>query len=663
MKLTNAFRGFGMAAFAFFIGRAFIMGINPFAVGFLAAVCLYKESAWLVFAALMAGMSFGTITVAVAKYGVVFVIIMAVLKIKNSIFFRNKTLLAAFIVSSMIFLVDLTAGYIQYGNVEIIKSLVEASLTFSSTVIFHKGIVSIKEDHLKIAYDNEAALSVLALSATVLLGMPDNVKGIVFAQSFALFMLVFMLYKFGLGMGLLWAAVSSAVCFKDMSDMQYLTAWMIVTALTYIIVLFLDVGRLWFAIIFLTIYYLAGIGYYEMLLSLDSQKAVLSAILIFILAPNSMMLRLDDRQKIKDSGNSSEWGRLVIERVNKLADAFKRIEYTFSGESGTGIGFGDVGEIIEQFTNQIDSRVPINKTIEAGIIEELSARAVMIKDIFLVKNPDDRYEVYINARVGRGSLVTADTVKKIVEDKMKVKLVLKDESRSIVSRNYDIICMVEKPDFTCKTAVRRLSRYDEDVCGDNFYVGDLQDGQKLLLIADGMGNGEKAARDSENLIDSLEELLSAGFDKDMSIKVVNSYLAKKNKGESFSTLDMLLVDLYSGCGRLYKQGAATTFIKRGDWIELIKSTSLPVGIVEEAVCEKCMKKFYSGDIIVMVSDGLLESIVFENKEDYMQELILNSEAAEPDELAGEIVDDIKNLSGNRLKDDATIIVCKIVKSL
>ena len=307
--------------------------------------------------------------------------------------------------------------------------------------------------------------------------------------------------------------------------------------------------------------------------------------------------------------------------------------------------------------------VPIRKTIEASIIEELSKKEVLVKNILMIKNQDERYEVYINARVRRGRLVTAETVRKIVEENMKVRLLLKDESKSIVSKRYDMLCMIEKPDYRCETAVRRLSRYEDEVSGDNFYIGDIGNGQKLLLIADGMGNGEKASRDSNQLIDSLEELLNAGFDKEMSIRVVNSYLAEKNKGESFSTLDMMIVDLYTGCGRIYKQGAATTFVKRGEWIEMIKSTSLPVGITPDAICEKCMKKFYSNDMIVMVSDGMLESILFENKEDYMKELILSSDAMTPDELADEIVGSIKSLSGNRLKDDATMIVCKVVKDV
>lgn len=119
---------------------------------------------------------------------------------------------------------------------------------------------------------------------------------------------------------------------------------------------------------------------------------------------------------------------------------------------------------------------------------------------------------------------------------------------------------------------------------------------------------------------------------------------------------MLLIDLYIGMGRLYKQGASTSFIKHGDWIELIKSTSLPMGIIDGAICETCVKKFYNNDIIVMVSDGVLESIIFDNKEDYLKDLISSIDSQDPDDIANEIVGAIRSQSDRRLKDDATILV-------
>lgn len=664
MKLSFSLKSIVLAAASFFIGRAFILGMNPFAIGIFTAASLAGDNTLLIFIAIMGGISTAGPFYSLFEYGFVLLALMIMLGVKNSINLRGRNYLICLISSVTILAGEILTKYITGESVLNIDLLILPALTYASAVIFLKAIEGLKEDPLRIVSDNEMAIGIMALYATVLYGMPVSVENITIAQSFGVFMVLCFLYKYGFGIGLTWTVIFGAIIGFKTDSPSYLIAYIITVIFVYVINSFIDGGRLWFALSFLIVYLITAFSHYDVLLSEDGRKALYSALLVFVLAPNKMMLRTDNGFYYRDNlSNSPEWGRIVINRVNRLADAFKRIEYTFAGETGSGIGFNDVGSIIENFTNQLDCMVPLKKTIEASIIEELSAKDILVKNILLIKNRNDHYEVYINVRVRRGSLVTAEYVKNVIEEKMNVRLLLKDESRSIVSRNYEMLCMIEKPGFECKTAVRRLSRYEDEISGDNFYIGDVQNGQKLLLIADGMGNGERAAKDSNQLIDSLEELLNAGFDKEMSIKVVNSYLSEKNKGERFSTLDMIIIDLYSGCGRIYKQGAATTFVKRGEWIEMIKSTSLPVGVVPDAACEKCMKKFYSNDMIVMVSDGLLESILFENKEDYMKELMLDSKAAEPEELADDIIDNIKSLGGNRLKDDATIIVCKIVKSL
>ena len=98
-------------------------------------------------------------------------------------------------------------------------------------------------------------------------------------------------------------------------------------------------------------------------------------------------------------------------------------------------------------------------------------------------------------------------------------------------------------------------------------------------------------------------------------------------------------------------------------MEGIKSTSLPIGVVEDAGCECSSKKYYAGDYIVMVSDGVLDSILFENKDDYMNTLLSEFDDGEPEEIVNTIVQEIQSVCGKRLKDDATIVVCKVMKNL
>lgn len=664
MDLSKFLRGLWLVMAALFIGGCRIYGINPLAAGFLAACCLAGENTLLAYVGLMGGIAMAFPAADALRYGIIMFVLAVVLNLKSMTGLKGKELMLSAMAGLIAIAVNISVYFFIPNIMDMPIIAAEGAIVFSSSMIYHHAIRTVTGDYAKIATENEAAISVMALAATMLYGMPRELFGeLVLAESFALFSILFAVYKFGFGIGISWTAICGVIMSLG-NDIPYLTVWMLVTVISFALLCVIHGGRMLFAVIYAVVYYTCGIFFYDFLIAENSQKAVLSALLVFLLAPSGYMIRIDDRIKNDElSSNSPEWGRLIVSRVNALASAFKRIEYTLASNVNTGIGFNDVGEIIENFTNQLDRAVPLRKTIETKIVEELAVKDIQVKNLVLVKNSDDRYEVYITLRVRRGRLVPAETVKNIVSAEMGVPLALKDESRRIVSRNYEIICMHEKPGFMCRTAVRRMSRYSDQVSGDNFYIGDILDGQKLVMIADGMGNGEKASEDSNKLIDALEELLSAGFDKDISIRIVNSYLADKNRGESFATLDMLLMDMHTGCGRIYKQGAAATYIKRGEWLELIKSTSLPVGIIEGAVCEKCSKKFYNNDIIVMVSDGVLESIIFENKEDYMQELLLKTESDEPEDIAGDIAEQIKALSGNRLKDDATIIVCKLVKSL
>jgi stage II sporulation protein E len=169
-----------------------------------------------------------------------------------------------------------------------------------------------------------------------------------------------------------------------------------------------------------------------------------------------------------------------------------------------------------------------------------------------------------------------------------------------------------------------------------------------------------ACESSRRLIDAMEELLDAGVDRELAIRLVNAYLSDKNKGENFATMDMLIIDRYTGYGRLFKQGAATTYIRRRDWIEEIKSTSLPMGVDEKACCETAVKKFYAGDIVVMLSDGVYENLIYENEEDFIRQKLLDMSYYEPEEIADYLMAAVKEKSHRRLTDDATVVVVGIV---
>lgn len=143
--------------------------------------------------------------------------------------------------------------------------------------------------------------------------------------------------------------------------------------------------------------------------------------------------------------------------------------------------------------------------------------------------------------------------------------------------------------------------------------------------------------------------------------MLNELIAVQGQGEHFATLDLCMLDLYSGVSEFLKMGASTTYIQRGSWIETIQSTTLPMGIREQLELDAVRKKLYHGDRIIMVSDGVLDGIRFENKEECLKEMILETETNNPQQLAEQLLERVRKMNGGVMRDDASILVVGIWK--
>ena len=96
-----------------------------------------------------------------------------------------------------------------------------------------------------------------------------------------------------------------------------------------------------------------------------------------------------------------------------------------------------------------------------------------------------------------------------------------------------------------------------------------------------MGSGKQAKESSKQILKLLENLLLSGFNKKISLDLINSSLINKS-AETFATLDIAIIDLYKGNIEFIKSGACPTYIKNKKRVQMIKSSSLPTGIIEGA---------------------------------------------------------------------------------
>ena len=201
---------------------------------------------------------------------------------------------------------------------------------------------------------------------------------------------------------------------------------------------------------------------------------------------------------------------------------------------------------------------------------------------------------------------------------------------------------------------------DNMVSGDSVLQIRLNDGKYLLAISDGMGTGEKARKASKFVITNLNNLMAKGFDPDETIKLLNSELNFNKDDEMYATLDMSILDLYCGKMLVSKNGACNTYIKNKKGVEIYTGKSLPVGIVQDAGIDTEEIELSENDIILMCSDGLLDSKE-DNKSDWIEEFLKNVNTNNVQKIADLIVNEAIDNNYGKPKDDITVIVAKITK--
>ncbi len=197
-----------------------------------------------------------------------------------------------------------------------------------------------------------------------------------------------------------------------------------------------------------------------------------------------------------------------------------------------------------------------------------------------------------------------------------------------------------------------------EISGDSILNIRLKDGKYLVAISDGMGTGTKAKKSSSQSLRMLENLLLSGFDKNISLDLINTALMNQET-ESFATLDIAIIDLYAGNIEFIKSGCCPTYIKNNKKVQMIRSNSLPTGMLETGQIQSFDKDITTGDILLMCSDGILDSnIEYKNKELWIKYMLEDIETTNTKKIVDLVLNESIDNNFGKVKDDMSIIVCK-----
>ena len=328
----------------------------------------------------------------------------------------------------------------------------------------------------------------------------------------------------------------------------------------------------------------------------------------------------------------------------------------------------NVKEAIDGIAEKIKEEKKEEYAAEKKQIKEiLELDGIVLKDISIKK--EDSGRIIINSFTDiceneDGKNCPIKKIERAINKTFNEKFIMFDQKCGLrLNKTRCAFKYISEDKYIMQTGIAKTKKNESIVSGDTMIQTRLGDGKYLVAISDGMGSGAEARKNSKLAIGMIERLIGSGFNKDTSLKLINSAIINANQQEDmYATLDVEIVDLYAGRIEMIKNGACPTFIKRNRQVSIISSSTLPAGIMSEIKTESFEKELMDGDILIICSDGILESsIEYADKNKWLEQLINDIETDNPERIADIILKEAIDNNIGKARDDMSVIVSKIIK--
>lgn len=356
----------------------------------------------------------------------------------------------------------------------------------------------------------------------------------------------------------------------------------------------------------------------------------------------------------------------LIEGMNQVFNIYK-LNYKWEGkilESRQLVSeqLDGVSSIIEDLAKEMYAEIRFKEEVERAIYSELKKEEIPTKEITVTESQDNKFEIYVDLNISYNKERMIEKVINIASKVVGYRLIRDRFSTSDLDYGKGVkFKLIKSNRYNSVTRVALYHDNNNYISGDSYTFGERQNNYYAVL-SDGMGRGEEAKEESSVAINLLEKFLEVGYDKELALRTINSILVLKSSEEVFTTIDMSILDLYKGSAQFIKIGSAPTFIKKKDKVEIINSTTLPVGILKEVEFNIYESDIEDGDLIIMMSDGILDSHeTCDDKESWMKDIIKKIKSGNPQVIADKILDESINICDENNRDDMTVLVTKVWK--
>jgi len=344
----------------------------------------------------------------------------------------------------------------------------------------------------------------------------------------------------------------------------------------------------------------------------------------------------------------------LIAKINRLCEEYRQYNGMMADVNNVKILMADqmgaVSKLLLDVGEEIDTNVRFDVARENKIISRLLGQNIMCKEVLIYTEKNDEISAVL---VVDNNNAYNENIEKIVSETLKVPMTITKIS-PLEEQGFYSVQLRKRSKYDCVFGIASFSKDGNDECGDSHSIIRLGANKFLLALCDGMGAGRTAHKMSAMTLGLIENFYKAGFDNDVIMDSVNKLLSINNQ-ESYSTLDVCLLDLDKEIADFIKVGAPFGFIKRSGSVEKVEGFSLPIGAIENVNPTIFKTTISTKDVVIMATDGVTDA--FESIDD-MSDFVSGLVSTNPQILADTIIQEALTRNGMERKDDMTVLVAR-----
>lgn len=340
----------------------------------------------------------------------------------------------------------------------------------------------------------------------------------------------------------------------------------------------------------------------------------------------------------------------VATAVDRIADEIQKIENGSENGSNAEMRqlvrdqFSILSTAVREITGRFADETRFDVQTSAKIHAVLSSYGIRAKEVVCsgtgITERIDITAERINGKISRSALT--DDIENVCGYKLNIPDVVQNENTTRIT--YE-----KKPRYNLRTGhAQRIAQ--GEMCGDSCDDFSDKDGNRVIIISDGMGTGPKAAVDGTVAAWLFSKLISTGLGFESSMRLVNSAMIVKSTEESLATIDAVRINLNSGRADFFKAGAGITLVCKGKKVYRVGKPSMPLGILRDVESDQSSLTLKRGDKLVMMSDGVAVTA-----HPQIAEMLSRFNKNDPSELAEEVVKIAEKYSKSKHPDDITAV--------